>query len=292
VTGPADPADDSADAPQRWLRCFRPRPEAEVRLVCFPHAGGAASAFYSWSARFGPRIEVLAVQYPGRQDRHREPPVKDLGELADRAAAAVRATVGEGGYAFFGHSFGATLAFEVARRLGSEHGPDLVVVSGRRAPSVTRPETGHLLDDRALAGRLAELSGTDPRLLADPEALALFLPVVRADLRALETHGFPPGTVIDAPILTLTGDCDPWTTVPEAAAWRGHTAGRFELRVFPGGHFFLTDHAAEITDLVAGALATGAFAPGALTPGAAGAGPDPAPRHWAGPALSSASESL
>jgi pyochelin biosynthesis protein PchC len=238
-----------------WIRCFHPRPDAPVRLVCFPHAGGSASVFQPWAEAFGPEIELLAVQYPGRQDRYREPLHESLTGLADLAAPAVRAAVGKGRYALFGHSMGATLAFEVARRLQREHGPELLVVSGRRAPSLFRAEEGdHLLDDATLTARLQQLSGTDPRLLDDPEARQMILPSVRSDLRAIETYRCPESAQVDAPVLTLTGDRDPWTTTAEAAAWSGHTTNRFDLRVYPGAHFFVADHRPAIADLVSSRL--------------------------------------
>ncbi|MGW5885127.1 thioesterase II family protein [Streptomyces koyangensis] len=69
-----------------WIRRFQPPPEAEVRLICFPHAGGSASFFFSVSRGLAPRAEVLAMQYPGRQDRRSEPNVPDMTQLANKAA--------------------------------------------------------------------------------------------------------------------------------------------------------------------------------------------------------------
>jgi surfactin synthase thioesterase subunit len=148
---------------------------------------------------------------------------------------------------------GASLAFEVALRLErSGSYPALLAVSGRRAPSLPADpaRSVHHLDDAGLIAHLKDLSGTDPRLLDDPEARALILPVVRADLRAVETHGAGRETRVSAPVLALTGDADPWTGIDEAAEWGAHTSGPFELRVFPGGHFFLTEVREQVVALV------------------------------------------
>ncbi|MFF2045639.1 thioesterase II family protein [Kitasatospora sp. NPDC058170] len=248
--GTAGRAGASADT-DRWIRRFRPRPEAAVRLVCFPHAGGSAGTYRPWAEAVDPSVEILAVQYPGRQDRYREPGVENIGELADLVMPALRSAVAGGRFALFGHSLGAALAFEVARRLTGGESPDLLVVSGRRAPSLIRQEAYHRLDDAGLAEHLEHLSGTDRRLLADPEALEMILPAIRSDLRAIETYRSAPGAAVDVPVLALTGDHDPWTTLLEAAGWSAHTTRGFDLRVFHGEHFYLAEHQAEVLQLLA-----------------------------------------
>lgn len=239
-----------------WIRRYRPRPNASVRLVCFPHAGGSAVVFHPWAAAFHPDVEILAVQYPGRQDRLAEPRLEDLPELAKQVLPPLRAAVGDSRYALFGHSMGATLAFEVARRLEAESdaGPELLVASARRAPSRHRAVLVHQLGDADLTTHIAELSATNSRLMEDPRARAMILPTVRSDLRAIETYRCPPGLALRTPILTIIGDNDRWTTLEEAEAWARHTRGGFELRVLPGGHFYLDEQEAQVRQLVSARL--------------------------------------
>ncbi|MFF0204895.1 thioesterase II family protein [Streptomyces sp. NPDC005017] len=237
--------------PGTWIRRYRPRPDAAVRLVCFPHAGGSAVVFHQWASAFPADVEVLAVQYPGRQDRIAEPRVENLAELAKGVLPALRDAVGDSPYALFGHSMGATLAFEVARRLEADGtGPGILVASARRAPSRQRDQLVHLLDDAQLAAHIAELSPANSRLMEDARARAMIVPTVRSDLRAIETYRCPPGLALRTPILTVIGDSDPWTTLDEAQAWARHTRGGFELRLLPGGHFYLDDHQDEVRELV------------------------------------------
>ncbi|WP_344866597.1 thioesterase II family protein [Planomonospora alba] len=233
-----------------WIRRFNPAEGARARLVCFPHAGGSASFYFPLAQTMPPSVEVVAVQYPGRQDRRHERPIDDIAELADRIAGEL-APWTDLPLALFGHSLGATLAFEVARRLErSGTVPIGLFASGRRAPSRHRDERVHQGDDRALLAQLKRLNGTDAQVFGDEEVVRMILPALRSDYRAAETYRYRPGPRLSCPVYALTGDDDAMVTVEEASAWGEHTSGPFELRVYPGGHFFLTAHAASIRDLV------------------------------------------
>jgi surfactin synthase thioesterase subunit len=222
--------------------------------VCFPHAGGSATYFFPVSRTLTPGIEVLAVQYPGRQDRRTEPPIDSIAELADVLTEELRSWL-ERPTAFFGHSMGATLAFEVARRFERE-GRRLtgLFASGRRAPSLSRDEHCHTLPDDRLLAEIRGLAGTDAALLGDEELIRMILPAVRADYRAAETYRYPPGADLSCPLHALTGDDDPKVTVEEAAAWQAHTSSEFQLHVYPGGHFYLNNHTAKVLAVISGQL--------------------------------------
>lgn len=236
-----------------WVRSYRPE-SGGTRLFCFPHAGGAAGYFYPWSRSLR-GIEVLALQYPGRQDRGAEPYLRSIPELADRIHEALAPELDEP-YAFFGHSMGAVLAFEVASRIARDGrpGPAHLFASGRRAPSVARHEELHRASTDALVAEMRGLGGTDPRVLADPELLELVLPTVRADYTAVETYRYAGAPPLACDVTALVGDSDPKATVADAQAWARHTRGRFTLRTFPGGHFYLDECRAGVLDTVTSAL--------------------------------------
>ncbi|WP_018685783.1 thioesterase II family protein [Actinokineospora enzanensis] len=225
-----------------WLRRFTPAPEAPARLLCLPHAGGSASYFFPVSKALAPRVDVVAAQYPGRQDRRLEPCVPTVAGLADQLAEAVRPYLDKP-LTLFGHSMGASVAFELALRL-QERGTDVagVVVSGRRAPSALRDEQTHLLDDDGLLAEIHSLEGTESGLLDDDEILRLVLPAIRNDYRAAELYRRTDGATVRAPILALLGDRDPKATEAETRKWAEHTSGGFDLELYPGGHFYLTQH--------------------------------------------------
>ncbi|MEV0724909.1 alpha/beta fold hydrolase [Micromonospora purpureochromogenes] len=251
----AVPTDNGA-----WIRRFHPAPDAPTRLVCFAHAGGSASYFYPVSQALSPGLDVLAVQYPGRQDRRAEPAFEDVPRLVDALVDQV-AVWADRPLALFGHSLGATVAFEVARRLqarGTE--VSALFASGRRAPSRHRPAWVHEGDDDALISEMLKLEGTDAQMLTDPELVRMILPALRADYKAAETYRYQPGPPLTCPVYALTGDADPQVDVPDAESWREHTTGPFALHVFSGGHFYLNRHAPQVMALIRRHAADGVVA--------------------------------
>lgn len=229
-----------------WVRRFHPCTHPRARLVCFPHAGGSASYFFPMSRAMAPSVEVLCLQYPGRQDRRTEPCLDSVAVFADEAAA-VLAPWTDLPLVLFGHSLGANIAFETARRLqaaGTEIGG--LFASGRRGPTTERDERVHQLPDDGLLAELRRLSGSSNAVLGDHEMVRMILPALRADYRAAETYRHSPGETLRCPVTVLVGDSDPKVTVDEAHDWAEHTTGAFDLTVFPGGHFFLQDHQEQI----------------------------------------------
>jgi surfactin synthase thioesterase subunit len=239
-----------SDGDNLWCRRYRPARGAGARLVCLPHAGGSAPFFLPVAAALSPGVDVVAIQYPGRQDRRAERPISDMAVLADRIHAILRRQP-EMPVTIFGHSLGAVLGFEVTRRLEADgHGPVRLYASGRRAPSTYRDEKVHLLDDAGILAEVRKMNGTASSVLGDDEMMRAALPALRADYRAAETYSCAPEITVNCPISALTGDNDPKTTVAEAKAWIRHTSGAFDLQVFPGGHFFLTDQADQVIKIL------------------------------------------
>ncbi|BCJ41908.1 oleoyl-ACP hydrolase [Actinoplanes ianthinogenes] len=237
-----------------WLRTYHPTDVAPIRLVCLPHAGGSAGYYFPVSRALSPRVEVIAVQYPGRQDRRAEPGIDSLQDLARDVYEQLRSP-DDRPLALFGHSMGATVAYEVARLLEDDGiVPAHLFVSGRRAPSQHRDERVHLQNDAGLVAEMKRLDGTAGGLLDDPDVLRMVLGVIRNDYRAAETYRWTPGPALHCPITALTGDHDPKVTLTEAAAWRDHTNASFALRVFDGGHFYLNSHQADVLDTIRTAL--------------------------------------
>lgn len=250
-----------------WFRCFNPISAPVLRLVCLPHVGGSAGFFLPLSVAMRPRIEVLAVQYPGRQDRRSEAPLTDINQLADGVVAALGDRLKDPlPLAFFGHSMGALVAFEAAQRLElySDIGISMVVASGRRAPSISRaehvempfgPEGGFDSIDSLLKylgkREMSKHRSAADQEVAEREVLHSILPAMRADYLAVDSYVHSQGPALSCPITAFVGDWDPHVQLWEAQAWKEHTTGGFELHVFPGDHFYLT----SIPAIVFGRLA-------------------------------------
>ncbi|UUU37372.1 alpha/beta fold hydrolase [Streptomyces sp. CA-210063] len=244
------------------MRRYHAAEDSDIRLLCLPHAGGSASFYFPVSEALAPRVEVLAVQYPGRQDRRLEPCVETLPELADRLLPLLMDGWTDKPLALFGHSMGASLAFELAGLLEQRAGvvPLMLFASGRRAPSRFREEDDvHRRGDEALLAEIKRLAGTDSRILGDDEVLRMVLPAIRSDYRAAELYRPERVHRLRCPVTALVGDRDPKAPLDDVRAWREHTGSTFEMEVYPGGHFYLTDQAPRVIRRIEDAL-TGAAA--------------------------------
>jgi medium-chain acyl-[acyl-carrier-protein] hydrolase len=250
-----EPAVVTGSAP--WVISADPRPDAGHRLFCVPHAGAGPSVFREWPASVPPSIEVCAVHLPGREGRLLEPPCAALTALVEQLDHAIRPWL-DRPFALFGHSMGALIAFELARRLRvrGDQAPTRLFVSAHRAPELpARGPRLHRLSDAELMLTLRHLHGTPAEVLANVELMRLLLPTLRADCTLCETYEYAPGERLACSIVALGGSSDPGVAVSELEAWRGHTRGSFELRLFPGDHFYLHAGRAALLDFIITRLA-------------------------------------
>jgi pyochelin biosynthetic protein PchC len=235
-----------------WTTVFHAKADSTCRVVFFPHAGGSAGAAAPLSAAAPASVEVVTIQYPGRQWRRAEAPMTDIREMARQAAQAVLA-LAEKPTAIFGHSMGAIVGFEATRILEAAN-PGLVTrlfASGSSAPA--RPRRLQLSEgasDDELIDELRQMGGTGETFFADREAVKLILPALRDDYRAMSAYSGELGARISSPITAMLGQQDPATTYGQAAEWREHTLGSFEVRTFPGGHFYLNQCMPDVVGTV------------------------------------------
>lgn len=232
------PGTSGADS---WIIRFKSNPKARVRLFCFPYAGGGASAFSSWSESLPESVEVCCFNLPGRGSRLREPPIQRLEIMVQKMGQAL-VPYFDKPCAFFGHSMGALLCFELARLLRREQCPQPLhlFVSSRWAPQIPDPHPPlHNLPEAELVGELRRLNGTPVEILEHAELMELVLPVLRADFTVIETYRYAPEPPLTCPITAFGGLQDIEVGREHLAAWREQTAASFVLRLLPGDHFYL-----------------------------------------------------
>lgn len=225
-----------------WTGCPKPNAEASMRLFCFPYAGAGSSMFSSWAHQLPSEIELHLVHLPGRDKRIREPLQVDLFPLVKSMSEAMYPLLDKP-FAFFGHSMGALLSFEVARHLRRGHSllPNHLFISSRWPPQLPDPNA-HLyqLSEHDFLKATESLYGSLPEIIKqDPEVLKLFLSIMRADLTMLGTYQYDQETPLDCPISVFGGVQDPSVTEEELKAWQQQTTTSFNLKMFPGDHFFI-----------------------------------------------------
>ncbi len=228
-----------------WFPYHRPHGEAQLRLLCLPCAGGAASSFRPWVPQLPVRFELLSVQYPGRETRFSHPAAGSLEELVEGVAAALE-ELPPRPLIILGHSFGALVGFELCRRLERAGRPPLhFIPAGAAAPHLPRHVLEESVDDPTLVRYLESLDGLPRHVLEHPELLQLVLPVVRADFRAYNRYRFQPGPPLKTPVSAFGGQEDPLGIRSRLEAW-SQLAERCTIRVFPGHHSFVHAHRQEV----------------------------------------------
>lgn len=230
---------------------------ATLLLFCFPYAGGSASVFRNWAAAFASSIDVCPVQLPGRSQRWREQPFGDLATLVTATASGLDGYF-DIPFAFFGHSLGALVGFELTRYLRQRKTalPIALFVSGCNAahcPSASPPIAN--LPEAELLERLRALGGIAPEALEQPELMAFYLPVLRADLAMADAYLYRAESPLRCPITAFVGSRDPETDRDSVRAWHEHTVGLFTLCEVPGDHFFIHTAGGDLTATIAAQLA-------------------------------------
>lgn len=239
----------------RWCLYPARRGLARVRLLCFPHAGGAASVFYEWGALLPEWVELVAVQMPGRATRLSEAPLLSIAALAEGAWNGL-APLLDRPYALLGHSLGSLVAFEFARLAQSRQcaAPAVLMALGCPPPHLLGSARTYDLPTTKLIKEMQRLGAASSALLHSPQMLELVLPALRADLEAYETYQFTDAPALRCPIQAWAGVTDASLAPAALGDWAVHTTAAFSAVFFAGGHFFLEEDRAAVLASVQSAL--------------------------------------
>ncbi len=237
-----------------WIRRFRDHEGCGTKLVCFPHAGGWASTYRTWPSGLPSDVGVLAVRYPGREDRLDDPFPAGLEALADTVTAAL-ADLTRQRLVLFGHSMGASVAHEVALRLHAMGCPPAALcVSGRRPPHFLADRSGRFETDEQIIADVVRFDETRAAVFADAGLREVVLPAVRDDYRLVNGYSRGRRPPLECPVYAWTGDHDSEVTPEQMEGWAEMTHGAFRLRVLPGGHFYLKAEEARLLADLGGVL--------------------------------------
>ncbi|MEU5694772.1 alpha/beta fold hydrolase [Actinosynnema sp. NPDC020468] len=224
----------------------------DVTLVCLPFAGAGASFFRPWKGYARGALDVRPLQLPGREELIDEEPFTDVPTATTALAADLRGALEPGArVALFGHSLGAVLAYELARRLTADLEVVGLFVSGSPEPHRGRERRATGLSDDEFLARVAEFAGYRHEALRDPEMREMVLPALRADVRMHEDYAPEGVEPLDVPITVLRGEDDELVSPADAAGWSAVAGAGVELVELPGGHMYLTDTGPALVRLIA-----------------------------------------
>jgi medium-chain acyl-[acyl-carrier-protein] hydrolase len=224
-----------------WFICLKPVPQAKMRLYCFPYAGGGVPVFRGWPDGLAAGVEVWAAHLPGRGSRSQEAPMTQMLPLVQALARQLPLDSRQRPFAFFGHSLGARLGFELVHSLRRQGRPlpAHLFVSACAAPQLPLRWPIHMLPKDAFLAELQRRNGIPQAVLAQPELLDLLLPTLRADFMVLETAVYRSEPALDCAITAFGGLEDPIVSREALQGWGEQTNGPFKTTFFAGDHFFL-----------------------------------------------------
>jgi medium-chain acyl-[acyl-carrier-protein] hydrolase len=223
-----------------WIKGHFGAQKPNLRLFCFPFAGGTAAGYRDWAFAFPASVQVLGVELPGRATRSMERPFVELKQLLGPLTNAIKPLL-DRPFAFFGHSMGATIAFELVRHLRRVHrlSPQVLFVSARRAPQIPVEQVVYNLSESEFKAMIRRFEGTPAEVLEHLELMEVLIPLLRADFQLTQTYMYTVDDPLECPIRAYAGLQDREETGELMLPWRQQTSSDFGLRILPGNHFFL-----------------------------------------------------
>ncbi|MCX7922799.1 MAG: thioesterase domain-containing protein [Clostridia bacterium] len=227
---------------------------SKIKLFCLPYAGGSAMVYSKWKRFLHNSIELCPIELAGRGKRFNEPFYESFGSAVEDVYNLVKSQIDDSKYAIFGHSMGSWLAYELILKLKESNYPEPVhaFFSGRYPPHIKhREEKIHMLPDDEFMSKILKYGGTPKELAENKELLAIFIPILRADYRILETNDERPEICqLGYGISVLNGIEDAEVTQNDLDEWEKYAGESFNLYEFDGGHFFINDHTQKIVDII------------------------------------------
>jgi medium-chain acyl-[acyl-carrier-protein] hydrolase len=246
----------------QWFTDFGKPSPGLTHMLCLAGAGAFATEFYQWPQALRGHADVAAVLLPGRERRIREPGIRVMSDLVDALVASIRPWLGQP-LALFGHSFGALVMFELARRLHREEaGGNLrhLFVSGQLAPRIRQQVPSSSSTDQELIAYIRSFNGAPEDVLANRAFMQSYFPGMRADLALYESYQFLPGELVDCPVTAYFGTNDDSVSAEDVRTWQEVATGPLASVGIPGGHLFMRTHISDLVSDIASRLEADAHA--------------------------------
>ena len=234
-----------------------PKPLDNIILYCLPFAGGDSRSYRNLQQHLAPHILLKSPELRGRNSRINEAPLTNIHPIAADIFQQLQLTVGSRRYALYGHSMGALLVYLVTQFILKQDfpPPTHLWVSGLPAPSIPRPlPHKYRLTKSEFINYIKDLGGLPEELLAYPDIVDFFEPILRADVQAVETYHYQVKPPFDLPLTIFDGEQDKNTTEAGLLAWQQETTQPITRYEYQGGHFFINKHLAEIGRLISNTL--------------------------------------
>lgn len=225
-----------------------------IKLFCLPYAGGSAAVYQTWRRYLDPAIELDPVELSGRGARFGGPLYGSIAEAVDDIYRLIKDHVDDGWYAIFGHSMGSILTYELAYKLKNlKHQLPLhLFFSGRRPPGMAKSKQDiHLLPDQEFIAEVVKKGGTPAELLENRELLEIFIPILKADFKIVETYKDVKKDVkLECNISVLWGKHEKEGTLQEIGQWRDYTDKSCAIHLFDGDHFFINQFTRDVVNVL------------------------------------------
>lgn len=223
-------------------------------LYCLPYAGGAANLIYSkWGKCLDERIKVVPLDLAGHGTRIREKFNESIEEAVLDLFEKIESGISNERYAFYGHSMGAVLAYELTSLIQEKNLnlPETLFLSGRKPiNTVTLEESKFDSPEDVFIKSIMDLGGTPQGFFDNGEMRKIYLPIIRNDYYLLWKYRRfeKEGICVDTDIMAFAGQMDNLANIEQMNDWRNYFSGDFESYEYSGGHFFINDHYSEICD--------------------------------------------
>jgi acyl transferase domain-containing protein/surfactin synthase thioesterase subunit len=247
-----DEITELANQTASWIAYHKPKPNSYLRLFCFHPWGSSASIFKNWSDELPPHIEVLPIQLPGRQQRLKEKPFTEFVTLIQVLGDFIHPYLDKP-FAFYGHSMGALIAFELAYVVKQKYNinPQYLFLGGAQPPSdvsfLNRIEN---LSQNQTLNYLLDISEIPEAIYNDKSLVEEFMEIFKADLQLLQSYCHKEQEPLDCPIYIFGGVDDASISEKQLSLWYRYTQNTFKLQMLPGKHMFLNTSRKLILDII------------------------------------------